>query len=185
VVIGIVFESRLIPLAPKYQFVAVVPGIVLLGIAASELLVLAQNLPNDERWYNTGWWNLIVQIAALAAAVFVTYSEYKQKTYPPRAIFSPTKLYVNLALYGLFGYTVFVTFVAVLFGSDWSFGFVLKLIFLVLLPALIWVRMVLKENMLGTTQPERLRCKAAHAHVADWQPIWVTIRERREDRPTP
>lgn len=174
-----VLESRPLPLRPKHQFVGFFPGVVLLGITTAWLLGLAQDLPHDARWYNSTWWNVLVQVVMLAFAVKATRDELKQAVYKRRAIFSPTKLYVNFALYAGYGYLIVATLVAVTFGSDWSFGFFVQLV-LALIPGLVWAKLVARENALGKDVPETVRTKAEHAHDANWRPIWI-----RKPRPTP
>ena len=165
-------ESRPLPLRPKHQFVGFFPGVILLGMTAAWLLHLAQDLPYDARWYNSGWFNALVQLVTLAFAIKATRDELKQKIYPKRAVFSPTKLYVNFALYAGYGYLITVTLFAVIFGSAWSFGFFVQLV-LALIPGLVWAKLVARENTLGEDDlSDKLQIKAAHAHVADWRPIW-------------
>lgn len=179
-VIAPLFESRLLPLG-KNQFGSFCPGDLYLSTATAILLTLAGDLPRESHWYNSFWWNLAVQIGALIAAVGLTYGEYRAKDYPRRALLSPTKLYHN-ALYAFYGYVTFTVFVAVLVGSDWNFWFGVKqtaawyLLYL-------WLRRVVRDGGLKKTDPETFQRKIAGAHIPDWQPIWVTVRNYFADEP--
>ena len=169
VVIARVFESRWLPLSPKKQFLSFFPGDILLGATAAGLLVLAQRLPMEDRWYNSSWLHFVVQVAAIIIAFRLTFDELKNFHYPLEAILSPTKLYHNFLLYAGYGYLVFMTLVAVLFGSDWSWGFA-GLLGLTLLPGVVWLVLVRIDS---TLPPHRHTAKAESAHVYDWRPFWM------------
>lgn len=168
IVIAPLLESRWLPLGRYRQFRSFFPGDLFLGVSTAGLLVLAQTLPPVPRWYNSGVWHWSVQIAAIAVALVLTWSEYKAGAYPLRAILSPTKLYHNFLLYGGYGYVALTTLVAVLFGSDWTWSFAGWLV-LCLLPLLWWGYLVIQDNSLSG---EQARWKAASAHIEDWTPIW-------------
>ena len=158
-VVGLVGESRLIPLSSDKQFLSFFPGDLYLGVMAAGLLVAAKDLSSESHWYNQVWWHVLVLAITLLAAVVMTYLEWKSGVYPTRAIFSPSKIYHNFLLYGGYGYVVVVTLVALLFGTPdkwWLFC---------LLPGLVWMGLVVKDNSLGTTEATK---KARHAHVDNW-----------------
>lgn len=179
VVIAPLFESRFLPLG-KNQFGSFFPGSLYLAIATAILLVLAGDLPHEAHWYNSFWWNLLLQLGAIIAAVGLTYGAYRTKIYPPRALRSPTKVFNNL-LYAFYGYVTVEVFTAVLFGSDWGFWFGVKQTvawyFLYL-----WLRRIIRDARLPKTNPEAYKRKLAHAHVADWQPLWVSLGTTTEER---
>ena len=58
-----------------------------------------------------------------------------------------------------------------LFGSHWTFGFVVKLV-LSLLCAVPWFIMLVADNRHGI---EGMRQKAAGAHTEQWRPLWLTM----------
>lgn len=163
-----VFESRWLPLNPKKQFLSFCPGDVFLSAMTAGLLVLAQRLPAEDRWYTSDLWHFVVQVTTIAVAIYLTYKELKDFAYPLEAIFSPTKFYHNGLLYAGFGYLIVTTLVAVLFGSVWSWSFV-GLLALTLLPGLIWLALVRKDS---TLPKHRKSIKAQSAHVPDWRPMW-------------
>lgn len=164
--VGFVGESRLVPISPRYQFLSFFPGDLFLGAMAAGLLVLAQNLPAEQHVYNSTWWHVLVFIGGCAVAVGLTWMEYKSGAYPARAILSPTKFYHNGLLYAGYGYIIVTTLVAVL-ASARSWWLVP-----VLLPGLVWVFFLYKDN---TYQPEDAARKARHAHVENWSPLWARL----------
>lgn len=166
-IIAPVLESRWLPLSPHKQFLSFFPGDMLLGEMAAWLLLIARDLPDEARWYNSTIWHALVQISALLIAGYLTYCEYIGGMYPKRAILSPTKIYHNFALYGGYGYLIFTTLIAVLFGSEWTPLFLEELAF-VFIPGLAWVALLIEDN----TLPGSINEKAQYAHVADWRPIW-------------
>lgn len=162
-VVGLIGESRLIPLSSDKQFLSFFPGDLFLGAMAAGLLVAAQRLPDKSRWLNATWWHVLVLVLALLIAACMTYVEWKSGVYPSRAIFSPSKIYHNFLLYGGYGYVIIVTLVALIFGAADRWWL------LVLIPGLVWGVLVVKDNSLSTKEVAE---KARHAHVADWAPIW-------------
>lgn len=162
-VLGIIGESRLIPIAPDRQFVSFFPGDLFLGVTATGLLTLAPQLPAEHHWYNATWWSVLVLIGAVVVAVVMTWFEWSSGAYPTRAIFSPTKLYHNGVLYIGYGYVIVTTLVAALAGArSWT-------LLWVLVPGLVWVGLMVVDNM---SSAEALARKAAGAHTPHWKPIW-------------
>lgn len=166
-VVGLIGESRIVPIAPSWQFLSFFPGDLFLGVMAAGLLSLGADVSGGQHWYNATWWHGLVFGSAVIVAVVATYSEWKSGVYPTRAIFSPTKLYHNGLLYIGYGYVIVTTLVAVLFGADISWQLPL-----VLIPGVIWVILVIKDSTLSAEDPEKLEVKARSAHVANWSPIW-------------
>lgn len=162
-VIGVIGESRILPVTPDKQFVSFVPGDLFLSMAAALLLWRASSLPAESRWYNSTTWHVIVLMAAIVVAIVMTWMEWKSGVYSTRAIFSPTKLYHNGILYGGYGYVIVTTLVALIFGAGdrWWLS--------ALLPGLIWVYLLAVDN---TGLPKVKESRAAHAHDPNWKPIW-------------
>jgi len=167
IIMAPILESRWLPLSPHKQFLSFFPGDMCLGAVAAWLLFLARDLPDEARWYNSTAWHVFVQISALLIAGYLTYGEYIGNLYPKRAVLSPTKLYHNFALYAGYGYMIFTTLIAVLFGSVWTWYFTEGLVFMVV-PGIAWIALVFADN----TLPGSLNEKAQYAHVANWHPIW-------------
>lgn len=112
--IGIVGESRLIPLRPSKQFVSFFPGDLIPGIGLALFMQLAKRLPAEERWYANVWVHLGMIVVLSVVAFLMTRQEYRDGVYPLRAILSPTKLYHNFVLYVLFAYVIIMPVVAVI-----------------------------------------------------------------------
>lgn len=162
--VGLIGESRWVPLSPSKQFLSFFPGDLFLGVMAASLLVSAQDLPGEKAWYNATWWHVLVLVGALVIATVLTWLEWKSGVYPTAAVFSPTKIYHNFLLYGGYGYIIVTTLVAVL-AAELSWAFIMA----ALVPGLAWVWLVVQDNSLSGEAAKR---KASYAHVADWSPIW-------------
>lgn len=173
IVIALLGESRLLPLSPRYQFLAFFPGDLFLGGMVAGLLVVAGQLPAESHWYNAWWWHVLVLIGAVVVAVVITLGEYNDPDgYGKRAVLSPTKLYHNILLYGGYGYVIVVTLIAVcawLWGN-WSWANAWP-VGLSLLMGLVWVAMLVAD---GRMSNEIDRSRVRYAHVNDWKPIWTS-----------
>lgn len=170
--VGLVFESRFVPLSPTKQFLSFFPGDVFLGMMTAGLLALAHQLPAEQRWYNaTLWhvpvWNTLVFTGAILVAVLLTRQEYrdagKPGGYTRRAMRSPTKIYHNYLLYGGYGYIIVTTLVAVVAaGRSWWLA-------LALLPGLVWVGCLVADNFVSS---ETKQSRVDNAHIEHWRPFW-------------
>jgi len=167
--VGLVGESRLVPLRSSEQYLSFFPGDLFLGTAVAGYLVLAGEVRHEDRWFNSLGVHLVVLIGALVVASLLTLMELKGGAYPPRAIKSPTKIYHNFVLYGLYGYVAFVSLMAVFVGMNWNAGSVVAASVSTIF-GLVWVRFVFIDSTL--TREESAK-KAMHAHISDWKPIWV------------
>lgn len=172
-------ETRALPLG-KNQFGSFFPGSIYLAVSTAMLLYLANDLPSDAHWYNSFWWHFVLQLGAVIAAAALTYGAYRTKIYPPRALRSPTKVINNL-LYAFYGYVAVAVFVAVLFGSDWGFWFGVKQT-VAWYFGYLWLRRIIRDARLPKTDPEAYQRKLAAAHIADWQPFWVSLGKYMKDQ---
>jgi hypothetical protein len=168
-VVGLVLESRWVPLGSDLQFVSFFPGDIFLGLMAAGLLTLAGELRQEARFYNSPWFHAAILIVTMSVAAYLTWGEWQSGFYPDRAIISPTKLYHNIVLYGGYGYVIITALTAVVVQFR---GWMLVFVFL---PGIMWAERVVADNSLS---PEVAAVKAAHAHVADWEPIWVSWKIR-------
>lgn len=169
--VGIIGESRWVPISPFKQFLSYFPGDVFLGMSVAALLVLAHKLPDEQHFYNARWFHLVVLTVTVVVALYVTKLEYNDPNgYGHRAVLSPTKLYHNILLYGAYGYVIVVTLIAtvVALSSGWNWGW-FGLVVLGLLPGLVWASLLVIENRVSDQiKLDRVR----YAHVNDWEPIW-------------
>lgn len=162
--VGMVLETRFVPLDSQHQFLSFFPGDLFLGGFAAGLLVAAKSLPDQLRWYNATWWHMLVLIVCMVAAIGLTWVEWHSGAYPAGAILSPTKLYHNGVLYILYGYVIVVTLVAVLAAArSWW----LPIVFVF---GAVWLGLVVIDN---SYSGEVSIQKAAGAHTADWRPLWI------------
>ena len=184
-VIGVIGESRWLPISPKRQFLSFFPGDILLGATVAGLLMNASRLPATRVWYNSMPWHIVVLFGALVVASCMTYGEYRESVrgqgYARRALFSPTKLYHNFGLYGGLGYIGFSTLTANIAGIviDFSMGGLSRLI-LCLLPGAVWLSFLFLEQsdsflvrITGVPGDTVKATRVKTAHVANWHPIWV------------
>lgn len=168
-VVGAIGESRIVPLSSDRQFRSFFPGDLFLGLMAAGLLLTAQSLPAQARWYNATWWHVLVLCIAGLVALGMTWLEWKSGVYPTRAIFSPTKLYHNVLLYAGYGYVILTTLVADVAGMRRASFDSWMTLFVSLAIGGVWLSMVVADNRLSK---DELQKKATSAHVADWTPIW-------------
>ncbi len=171
ILVGLIGEFRLIPLSPSTQFLSFFPGDLFLGAGVACLLTAARGLPDDRRWYSAPIVHLLVMVAAVSAAIYLTRGEWKGGAYPKMAILSPTKLYHNGALYGAYGYLAVVVFIADVAGLGWGEIFAGGWMTRALIFIGIWVVLVVSEGKIFG--PAGMAQKARHAHVETWPYGWL------------
>jgi len=165
--IVLIAETRMPSLSLDLQFWSFFPGDFFLGMAMATLLCMAESLPDDRHWYNARWWHISLQMFTLTCAGLLTYGEFRQGYYPFRVMMSPSKAYHHIGLYGLYGYAILSTLVAVVAGTWRTKLFpMLAVSFLTVIAP--WCMFVYHD---ATLSPEEARPKAANAHSADWKPI--------------
>lgn len=167
-VIAPIFESRWLPLSPSKQFLSFFPGDLFLGILATGLCYSVVRLPGGDRMLGPVKVNSVpVQLAILVIVAIVAIAQHqgevKAGIYPRRAVNSPTKWYHDLVLYVGYGYLIVSTFITLIVAGSWGALWALC--------ALPWVFFLGYDSSKRDTAAGRLR--AQHAHVADWEPIWV------------
>lgn len=195
ILIGVIFESRWIPLWSAKQFRSFFPGDFFLGGALLALLMLARRLPAKQAWYNSWQWHIGVFLFVLGVAFLMTFLEWNRgdamdpSRYTLRTIVSPTKLYHNGFLYWLYGYVTVTTFFAVVAGYWWqgwsetSGSWLQKLggllwnersawLLLALIPLLIWGLLARHDSIVISQGSEARNLKTANAHISNWHPIW-------------
>lgn len=166
--VGVVLENRWVPMGVRNQFPSFSIGDWFLGLSAALFLVRAQHLPSaGVPWYTMWYWHVLVLITTLVGAFFITRGEAHEGRFPARAIWSPTKIYHNFVLYGLFGYVMVVMVVANVVG-DFSWSLVGPT-----LPLLVWLGIVLWEQRAHRRNPQLFARRALGAHSATWQPFWA------------
>lgn len=161
--VGVFFESRIVPLAPDKQFLSFMPGDIFLSVCCALLLATSDGLPDKKAWYNSRAWHWIVLVGCFIVAT-VFHFVVDGKAYPPRALNGPTKLYHDFALVWLYFYVMFSVGVGqLLAGKIWGWRL------LVAVPWLVWVWFMFQDSTFDTTVNA---AKALTAHPEDWKPIW-------------
>ncbi len=173
--IGLLFESRLIPLInPRKQFLSFFPGDLFLGVAVAIVWNDLTLLQNNHQWYLSLWWYAVLLCLATTIAIVVTTAEYKSGFFPHRAILSPTKLYHNIALYGGYGSFVIYSSIATCLGTHAIInnGDIWIKPVIAIIPFVFWIAMLIIERYIprGADSTRRL-----NAHVANWQPLFWRI----------
>jgi len=171
VVIGLVGESRMIPLDSARQFLSFFPGDLFLGLGVAAALMAARDLPEKGGWWTAPVVHMLVLVVAAAAAYWLTFEvELKGGVYPKRALLSPTKIYHNGILYVIYGYIAAMTFIADLAGLGLSEVIRGGWLTWAVVCIGIWLAFVVLEPIIFG--PEGMAKKAGFAHVADWRPRW-------------
>lgn len=165
--VGLILEGRLVPLG-QAQFDSFFPGDILLGTAgACFWWNIQKHMEPAEHWLQSRGAHLFIIAVLLVVGIVQMYLEFKQGTYPQRAVLSPTKIWHNVALYVLLGYPVAVgLFAQFPLMQDTHFR---KFFIFGLLCFLCWVTLMVKD----TLKPDL--DAIAGAHVDNWAPIWVRL----------
>lgn len=163
-IIGLIGESRILPISRKKQFASFWPGDLFLSTFVGGLLIISKAIPINGAWYQSKSWHMVVLVSSLAIGVGFFHFVIEKKAYHPRALNSPTKLYHDIVLYGLYSY------VAVAGGiSNIASGALVGSRWLVLIPGVIWLSLVIKDS---TATSKSNSQKTTTAHVVDWRPLW-------------
>lgn len=167
VVVGIVGESRLIPLSSSRQCLSFVPGDFLLG---GMMAALWQIKPRQPGWYNSTHFYIACAVGAAIFALIMGYREVSSGWHPLPEMLSPVGIYHTVGLYG--GYFAFIaaTVIAVLAErNSGSAVFVVR--FMIALVCFLGF-----FGMFFTDIYRKFDGKGTY--VSDWAPIWQTRRIR-------
>jgi len=167
IVLVLVFESRWLPLRPKYQFWAFFPGNVFLAayITTSSLLLGAPATTGI--WQSKGMQAVIL---LLTIGFYFLARRLDRKAYAPDQIKTPFKQYHNLLYVWYMYLAVMMTIVVI------SARVPLEHKLLIMSPGFAWVLCWLKDS--SFTSPEKLAVKMQTAH-ANYCPIWKKWSFRR------
>lgn len=164
IVIGIVGESRLIPLTPDKQFLGFFPGDLFLGVGVAAALQAAARLPAEAAWWNQRWLHLVAVLLATIFAAGMIVTEVTSGKHPIRETLSPVGLYHGVALYGGYGYVIGVVAIATIAGSDWSDTAVQGWTAVAVTSAVAFIGFVLADGL--------REFDSSQTYTEDWKPIW-------------
>jgi hypothetical protein len=165
--VGIVFESRVIPLWGD-QSRAFNPGDIGLGFTLATGVYLYQQIPSDSFWVSGRMVSIGCIVAVLTCYVMRTWID-GENNYSRGALNSPTKLYHDFVLYlGFLWALVSACVPGILFGTSWG-GDNLSCKLVGLVGFAVWVY----GMYLDATDEESER-KSRVRHTAFYQPIWKT-----------
>jgi hypothetical protein len=165
ILIGLVFEGRLVPLW-RHQARSFIPGDFLLGVTLATGWYLYPLVVSGSIWHDTRLWALALAVGVVLA--YVWHTKIEAPNYEPHALKSPTKLYHDFGLYGVFGPLLFMIAVpAVFFTPGDVVTWPIKLV--ALLSFLGWVGCLVYDAM--HLSPEDAR----QMHPGNWRhPEWIT-----------
>lgn len=176
-VIALVLETRWLPINLRRQYVSFLIGDIFLAWTAALLSVNNQGSVYKPMHI---WAGLLLLAATVIVSIVMTNGEYQEAVkkasgnhpdliaYEVRAVLSPTKLYHNIVLYA--GY-VFI--LVMLLAETTLQGTPFWMIMLLLVPALVWLAILILENYLTSDEVKQLRCDGViGAHIKDWFCIW-------------
>ncbi len=171
ILIALVFESRWMPLGYRKQFLSFFPGDLVLSVAFG-ILVAAETYVKPG-WYTDGLFGTTaILVGVVLGDWFTLYFDPRTKDYAPRAMKSPTKIYHNYFVYGVYGAAIATTVFADFFGGAPAWFW---LSFAIGVP--FWALFLFIENRIPAKGWNKIR--AQHCHVGWWAPIWQTGRIRR------
>jgi hypothetical protein len=168
ILVGLVFESRLVPLW-RNQSKAFIPGDIGLGVVVATGWYMYPQIPDGSFW-SSGRIALLIAPIVCILICFVMRKQVDVNVYSRGALNSPTKRYHDYFLYLLYmWFLVAISAPAILFGTTWS-GENLT----VKLHALVWFAVWL-TGMVVDLQDPRMKHKITQMHVAVYRPIWRTL----------
>lgn len=178
-IVQLCIERRPISLKREDNYLSFFPGDVFLGLAATGFLMLAQQLPDEQRWYNSVVWHIIVMLCCAIGGLMMLLTEYRRGQYTIGEILTPTKLYHDVGLYVGYGSVIVSTGIAVIFGGVFFSRWTCAL--LVVIGLLVWGFLFwFDQNALSQTQRN---LKSAATHQADWRSNWRPRKAGTQDEP--
>lgn len=168
VLVGLVFESRLVPLW-RYQSRASMPGGVALGVMFAIGWYLYAQIPAGSFWGSAKM--PIIGLFIGCTTCYLKRSRFNgENNYPPAALRSPTKRYHDYVLYvGYLTAIIAICVPAILFGTTWSGDNLPTKIFAMMMFG-IWL-----FGMYLDVTDVFMRDKTKRMHVTVYQPLWRTL----------
>lgn len=164
VLIGLVGESRLIPLSPRYQYLGFFPGDLFLSMSVSAAVQICIYLPEGNFWYNSRSFHIGALIATVVFAALMGKSEIRPGGHTLKEMLSWCGLYHTGVLYGLLGYVILTTALAAIAGSDWSNGMVRRWAMLSIVCALAYIACVVIDG--------KREFDSSTTYIENPKPIW-------------
>lgn len=163
IIIGLIFEGRIVPLNPKKQYLAFMPGDIFLSAFCALLIwmPLKTSIPTST-WYTDRWFHLTVLLMCMIGA-FIAHFAIEAQSYTLRSLNSPTKMYHDIVLYGMYSYVMCGVGVPKLLSGNLS-----GIRLLIFVPLLIWLMLAVADS----TSSKIANQKREFAHPTDWQFSW-------------
>lgn len=161
-------QATVIPVRRDRQFRSFWPGDFILGGAIALLIFAAGQMDaTSERWWQSGIFHAIVLTGAVLVAFAITWL-VDRPVMEPTALWSPSKQYHNIVLYGGYGYVAVTSLVAAVAGNGLSPN--LLLVLAALAVAVPWVRLVIRDGQMPPGEAKRVR---EAAHPSEYRLLWV------------
>lgn len=169
ILVGIVFESRVVPLG-KDQARSFIPGDIGLSFTVATGVYLYPQILSDSFWVSGRMVGIGGIVAVLTCYAMRTWID-GENNYSRGALMSPTKLYHDFVLYVGFLWLLIASSVpGILFGTSWG-GDNLSCKLVGLAGFAVWLYGMYLD--ITDEESERKR-KSKVRHTAFYQPIWRT-----------
>ena len=167
ILVGIVLESRIVPLW-RNQSKAFIPGDIGLGVMLATGWYLYPQIPAGNFWGSA-----IMPLIGLWVGVLTCYlmrTKFDgENNYPRLALRSPTKRYHDFVLYiGYLAAIITICVPAILFGTTWNGNFEVKMVGFIGFG--VWLAGMAQD----ATDPD-MSSKSEKMHVVDYQPLRRTV----------
>ncbi len=168
ILVGIVFESRIVPLWSD-QSRAFMPGDIALGVMFAIGWHLYHLIPDGSFWASAKMPIIGLFVGVLTCILMRTKFD-GENNYSPAALRSPTKRFHDFVLYiGYLTAIIAICIPSILFGTSWS-GDNLSIKLLAVLMLVVWL-----VGMLLDAFDPAMPQKRKKMHVSEYNPIWVTL----------
>ena len=172
---GLISQAQFLPIW-KGQWRSFFPGDLFLGLGVAGFMTYAASMPDQHgRWFQQGWWQVVVIVVATIAAIVLTILMDKPAM-EPTALLSPSKLFHNGLLYIGYGSLAALCAVGGVAGH-WGSASVWWVL-VPLVPFVFWVLTVIAD---GRKPLEEQRKIQNTAHPSSYMLFWVipiTSKER-------
>lgn len=126
------------------NYLSFFPGDLFLGAFAAAMLTLSRSIPAERHWFNSVWWHVLVLAFTLSAAVCLCWNDYRQKMFQRHELFKAARMYHDIGLYGLYGYVLVSTSIAVIASGSWNAR--IGLLAVAIIGFSVWLALVLIDS---------------------------------------
>lgn len=169
IALGLVLESRLIPLSHRKQFLGFMPGALFLGAAVAAMSQVP--LKDGPAMTSGSRDQLIIAIVVAIITIALVGREISSGLHPWRQILSPVGFYHSfIGGYGCFTYIIFSIAAAVVTSADWSDPLARLWVGATLVFIVIFLRYVKNDG--------GREFDSSETYIEGWNPFWRLWRRR-------